>query len=49
MRKGKSAGLVILVVFAGLIWLMGTGFAQEKFPNRPIQFVIPWAAGGAGP
>jgi len=30
------------VIFTGGVW------AQEKFPSRPIQFVIPWAAGGGG-
>jgi tripartite-type tricarboxylate transporter receptor subunit TctC len=30
------------VAFAGSVW------AQEKFPSRPIQFIIPWAAGGGG-
>jgi len=28
--------------------LSGTAFPQEKFPGRPIQFVIPWAPGGGG-
>jgi tripartite-type tricarboxylate transporter receptor subunit TctC len=32
----------LAVIFAGAVW------AQEKFPSRPIQFVIPWAAGGGG-
>lgn len=27
---------------------MGPVSAQEKFPTRPIQFIIPWAAGGGG-
>jgi tripartite-type tricarboxylate transporter receptor subunit TctC len=33
---------VLSVIFAGPVW------AQEKFPTRPIQFIIPWAAGGGG-
>jgi len=33
---------VLSVIFAGPVW------AQEKFPSRPIQFIIPWAAGGGG-
>ena len=32
----------LAVAFAGSAW------AQEKFPSRPIQFIIPWAAGGGG-
>jgi tripartite-type tricarboxylate transporter receptor subunit TctC len=44
----KSMGVILawtaflLVIFAGTVW------AQEKFPSRPIQFIIPWAAGGGG-
>jgi tripartite-type tricarboxylate transporter receptor subunit TctC len=33
---------VLTVIFTAGVW------AQEKFPSRPIQFVIPWAAGGGG-
>ncbi|HSR11009.1 MAG TPA: tripartite tricarboxylate transporter substrate binding protein, partial [Thermodesulfobacteriota bacterium] len=39
----------ILVVAAVLVFLFaGAVSAQEKFPSRPIQFIIPWAAGGGG-
>jgi tripartite-type tricarboxylate transporter receptor subunit TctC len=44
----KSIGVIIAltgvlsVIFAAPVW------AQEKFPSRPIQFIIPWAAGGGG-
>ena len=33
---------VLSVILAAPVW------AQEKFPSRPIQFIIPWAAGGGG-
>ncbi len=40
----------ITLVLAAVLMLSGggAGWAQEKFPARPIQFVIPWAAGGGG-
>lgn len=47
MRAEKRV-IAIFVLIAGFLWLGGPAFAQEKFPNRPIQFVIPWAAGGGG-
>jgi tripartite-type tricarboxylate transporter receptor subunit TctC len=45
--RRKMAGTFLACgVVLGL--LTGTAFSQEKFPNRPIQFIIPWAAGGGG-
>jgi tripartite-type tricarboxylate transporter receptor subunit TctC len=37
-----SLTVFLPVIFAGSVW------SQEKFPSRPIQFIIPWAAGGGG-
>jgi tripartite-type tricarboxylate transporter receptor subunit TctC len=31
-----------------LFVLSGLAFAQEKFPNRPVSLIIPWAPGGGG-
>jgi tripartite-type tricarboxylate transporter receptor subunit TctC len=31
-----------------LFLLGGWGAAEEKFPSRAVQFIIPWAAGGGG-
>jgi tripartite-type tricarboxylate transporter receptor subunit TctC len=47
--KGKSKATE-LIVFSFLLTVFLGGFAwgQEKFPSRPIQFIIPWAAGGGG-
>ena len=45
IRKGTHLGIVaILILFSG--W--SDSFGQEKFPNRPVSFVIPWAPGGGG-
>ncbi len=39
----------ILMVTGILVFLStGWGAAQEKFPNRAIQVIIPWAPGGGG-
>jgi tripartite-type tricarboxylate transporter receptor subunit TctC len=43
--KSKKA-FVIFVVLSVL--LATAASAQEKFPDRPIQFIIPWAPGGGG-
>ncbi len=42
--------VVPIFLFTGILifLLAGWGSAQEKFPSRPVQFVIPWAAGGGG-
>jgi tripartite-type tricarboxylate transporter receptor subunit TctC len=48
MIYGKRIGFVLVVAGILLFLLTGWGAAQEKFPNRPIQFIIPWAAGGGG-
>ena len=39
---GWGVAAVLLLVSAGV------ALAQEKFPSRPIQFIIPWAPGGGG-
>jgi tripartite-type tricarboxylate transporter receptor subunit TctC len=45
-RAKKVRAVLACAVLLGL--MAGTAFSQEKFPSRPIQFVIPWAAGGGG-
>ena len=47
MRK-KSLGIFFAVTAILSLCPAGTIQAQEKFPTRPIQFIIPWAAGGGG-
>ncbi|OHE26500.1 MAG: hypothetical protein A3J94_15695, partial [Syntrophus sp. RIFOXYC2_FULL_54_9] len=39
-----------ILTVAGVLLLLSSGWggAQEQFPNRAIQFVIPWAPGGGG-
>lgn len=43
--SGKSLGICtgVLLAIAGSI---GAAFAQEKYPSRPIEFVVPWGPGG---
>lgn len=35
----------VLVAFA-LVSLSSMSFAQEKYPSRPIEVIVPWGAGG---
>jgi tripartite-type tricarboxylate transporter receptor subunit TctC len=42
--------IIFIAVVSGILsfGLIGGLLAQEKFPSRPIQFIIPWAPGGGG-
>jgi tripartite-type tricarboxylate transporter receptor subunit TctC len=46
----NKKSMAIVFALTALIVAVSTGpvRAQEKFPSRPIQFIIPWAAGGGG-
>ena len=44
----KIMGILLSLTFFLPVIFTGGAWAQEKFPSRPIQFVIPWAAGGGG-
>jgi tripartite-type tricarboxylate transporter receptor subunit TctC len=48
MISGKRIFSILVVAGIFLFLLTGWGAAQEQFPTRAIQFVIPWAAGGGG-
>ena len=43
----KKAGVVLASVL--LLWFVGTSsaWAQQDYPNRPVQIVVPFAAGGS--
>lgn len=43
MRLVLVLGLVTLLTIGGFA---STGFAQAKFPSRPITIICPWGAGG---
>ena len=42
----RRIGLILLAA-AGLAFGLGSVSAQEKFPNRPIRILVPYAPGGA--
>jgi tripartite-type tricarboxylate transporter receptor subunit TctC len=44
----KSVGVILALTAVLSVVLVEAVWAQEKFPSRPIQFIIPWAAGGGG-
>ncbi len=48
MKQGKWAMSILVPTGIFFFLLSGWGTAQEKFPTRSIQFIIPWAAGGGG-
>jgi len=41
-------GLITLAAIADMsgIWEVGKSFAEEKYPARPIEFIVPWGPGG---
>ena len=45
--RGRQRGWLVLgLVAAVVLGAIGEAAAQAKYPNRPIQFICPWAAGG---
>jgi len=46
MKKKMLVGWVLVTV---LLFLLGPpALAQEKFPSRPVSWIIPWSPGGGG-
>jgi len=47
MRHGIRLGVVVAVVALALVSTRPSpASTQAKIPNRPVQFIVPWAAGG---
>ncbi|MHB8771093.1 MAG: Bug family tripartite tricarboxylate transporter substrate binding protein [Syntrophales bacterium] len=44
MRKGT---LILTLALFSLVAVGGIGFAAEKYPTKPIQVIVPFAAGGS--
>lgn len=38
--------LASCIAIAGAFTVTATAYAQEKYPSRPIEFVVPWGPGG---
>jgi tripartite-type tricarboxylate transporter receptor subunit TctC len=52
-KMDKSNRWLVMIVVLGLLLAMCVGTstvgAQEKFPNKPIKFIVPWSPGGLKP
>jgi tripartite-type tricarboxylate transporter receptor subunit TctC len=47
MNKYSAKRIVNLIAALGVVTLGFSGVAQAQFPDKPIQFISPFAAGGA--
>ncbi len=41
-----ARGLRVLLIALSVISATGAAVAQEKYPSRPIDFIVPWGTGG---
>ena len=48
MSSVRRKGFILAVAGVFLLLSAGWGAAQEQFPSRAIQFIVPWAPGGGG-
>lgn len=48
MNHGKVFGVFVSAALAAasLVAAVGSAVAQEKYPARPIEFIVPWGPGG---
>ena len=44
--KGRAATISAVIVFAATALLTGLADAQDRYPSRPIDFIVPWGPGG---
>jgi len=44
--KGRAATISAVIVFAATALLTGISTAQDRYPSRPIDFIVPWGPGG---
>jgi tripartite-type tricarboxylate transporter receptor subunit TctC len=45
MKKGFPICLVLLII--GIFGLSQAALAQDKYPSKPVEIIVSWAAGGA--
>ncbi len=45
MRTERIWGFILIVFLASAALTAGSAFAQEKYPSKPITFIVPWSAG----
>ena len=44
--KGRAATISAVIVFVATALLTGLADAQDRYPSRPIDFIVPWGPGG---
>ena len=44
--RSHARGLMVLVIALVVVSAAGVAAAQEKFPSRPIDFIVTWGTGG---
>ena len=44
--KGRAATISAVILFAATALLTGLADAQDRYPSRPIDFIVPWGPGG---
>ena len=43
----KTLTIFCLLALVAVFGLSNTGLAQEKYPSKPVEIIVSWAAGGA--
>jgi tripartite-type tricarboxylate transporter receptor subunit TctC len=44
--KGRRIGIVLIVVLCSMFSIQNS-MAQDDYPNKPIQLIVPYAPGGS--
>ena len=47
MTRMRNVSLFLTLMMAAMLAFSGPGFSAEKYPTKPIQVIVPFAAGGS--
>jgi len=48
MKKMMKKIIIVALLAVFTLSFGGLALSQEKFPNRPVNVIVPWAPGGGG-